>query len=375
MDRHNGSTWPAGLHGFLEQHADSLDQDSLHAAAVLPALAASGLLRRGVPVAEGGDGSRTIDAVEAIAAVAEHSLAAAFVFWGHRATTEYLLQSPNHGLRERWLPSLLEGKWAGATGLSNAMKFLSGIESLQVQATSLDTPGTEGGQVLDGQVPWATNLRPDGFLLAVAVERRDGGAPFIAALPSDRPGLRRSADLDLIAMRGSNTASVQLTRTPITAQDVIAPDARQWLPRVRPAFLALQCGLSVGFARAALAAARSRSGASRAVLDEPVERTQAAVATAVAGLAEGLASGRFVHQPAALFELRIALAHLALSAAQLELQASGGRAYHRDAPLGFARRWREAAFLPIVTPSLTQLQGELVRRAAMTAPTDAAGVN
>jgi hypothetical protein len=73
----------------------------------------------------------------------------------------------------------------------------------------------------------------------------------------------------------------------------------------------------------------------------------------------GLADGRFLDQPQALFRLRLQLNDIVQQSLQLELHASGGRAYHRDQPLGFARRWREAAFIPIVTPSVTQLQGAL----------------
>ena len=35
--------------------------------------------------------------------------------------------------------------------------------------------------------------------------------------------------------------------------------------------------------------------------------------------------------------------------------------------MAFARRWREAAFLPIVTPSLVQLKTELAKRAWLAA--------
>lgn len=358
---------PDTLQRFLLEHAPALDTDTDQAPTLLPALGASGLLRRGVPLALGGDGGHTTDAMDAIGAVAERSLAAAFVFWGQRAFIEYLLQSHNAALRERWLEPLLQGRHAGATGLSNAMKFLSGIESLQVQATlEPHSSGTERF-LLDGQVPWATNLRPQGFVVAAAVERRDGAAPFIAALPFDRAGLQRSDDLDLIALRGTHTAALRLTRVEVRADDLIAPDARAWLPRVRPAFLGLQCGLSIGLAQASLNAAQQQGGPARSVLGEPIRRTQAELALTVASLKEGLASGRYVADPVPLFEHRIRLAHLALQAVQLELQASGGRAYHRDQPLGFARRWREAAFLPIVTPSLTQLQGELNKRALQAA--------
>ncbi len=354
---------PATLDRFLLEHAASLDADATQAAALLPALGASGLLKRGVPPALGGDGGSTVDAVDAITAVAERSLAAAFVFWGQRAFIEYLLQSPNEALRAQWLPALLDGLVAGATGLSNAMKFLSGIESLQVQATTLARDPSPARFLLDGQVPWATNLRPQGFLVAVAVERRDGGAPLVAAVPHDRAGLRRSEDLDLIGLRGTHTAALRLTRVDLGQEDVLAPDARQWLPRVRPAFLGLQCALAIGMAHAALDAAQQHGAAARQVLDAPLRRTRADLDLDKAALREGLSTDRYATDPVPLFELRIRLVHLALQAVQLELQACGGRAYHRDQPIGFARRWREAAFLPIVTPSLTQLQSELDQRA------------
>lgn len=351
---------PAPLDRFLTTHADALDTEHTTSPALLQALAAAGQFHKGVPTALGGDGSPTGEALDAIAAVAERSLAAAFVFWGQRACIEYLLQSPNQGLRDRWLPGLLAGVVAGATGLSNAMKFLSGLEPLQIAAR----PAAHGW-TLDGQVPWATNLRPGHFLVAAAVDRADGGGPFIAAIPHDRAGLARSGDLDLIALRGTHTAALQLHGLPLDDADVIAPDATAWLPRVRPAFLALQCGLSIGLARAGLHAADTLGSGARPVLATPIAAAREALDAAVAALHAGLADGRFVGQPVPLFHLRIQLAELALDAVQLELQASGGRAYHRDQPLGFARRWREAAFVPIVTPSLTQLRGELAKRAAL----------
>jgi len=332
---------------WLDANAEALDADGALAPEVVPRLAAAGLFRLGVPKALGGLGGDVRDAVEAIAEVAGHSLAAAFTFWGQRAFIEYLLQSPNEGLRERWLDALLDGSQAGATGLSNAMKFLGGIESLQITATP------EGDDWrLDGTVPWCTNLRPQGFAAAVAV------------LKAGQPGVERIADLDLIALRGSNTASLRIKGARLEAADVIHEEANRFLPAVRPDFLGLQCGLSIGLARAALDTAAQRGGAGRSVLDAPIAEQREALASVVDGLYQGLADGRFRTWPEALFRARLALADIAQAAVQLELQASGGRGYHRDQPLTFARRWREAAFIPIVTPSVTQLQGELAKRAA-----------
>lgn len=133
-------TLPAPLDQFLIEHAEALDTGATQAAALLPMLGAAGLLRRGVPTRLGGDGSHTVDALDAIAAVSQRSLAAGFVFWGQRAFIEYLLQSDNEALGQRWLPELLSGQFAGATGLSNAMKFLSGIEPLQVRSLTVQPP-------------------------------------------------------------------------------------------------------------------------------------------------------------------------------------------------------------------------------------------
>ncbi len=350
---------PPALDDWLQPRAESLDSSDQHAVELLPRLADAGLLREGLPQALGGRGTRLSAAVLAIAAVAERSLAAAFVFWGQRAFIEYLAQADTPALRERWLPALLAGEHAGATGLSNAMKHLSGLEALGLQAHAAG-PGLR----IEGRVPWATNLRPTGFLLAVAVARTDGGMPFVAVLPHDRAGLTRSDDLDLIALRGTHTAAVQVQNLSLQPDDVIAADARQWLPRVRPAFLGLQCALSIGVARAALAAAQQRGADSKSILGDDIAATSQALADTSAALLTGIDDGRFAAAPVALFELRIRLAELAQQAVQLELLASGGRAYHRDPAHGFGRRWREAAFLPIVTPSLTQLRGELLKRRA-----------
>ncbi|CAB3629577.1 acyl-CoA dehydrogenase family protein [Achromobacter pestifer] len=364
-----GWTLPSGLASWLEQHADALDDGSLDAATVLPQLADAGVFRIGVPQALGGlPGTDIGDAIEAVSQVAERSVASAFVAWGQRVFIEYLLRSPNTALADAWMAPLLSGQQAGATALSNAMKFLSGIESLQIGARE------EGGQwVLDGRMPWVTNLRVQGFLVAAAVTAPDG-TPAVVALPHDIAGLVRSPDLSLLALQSSNTAALEVQSVRIGPEWLIHPDARQYLPQARPAFAGLQCGLSIGLARRALqAAAQSGQGqASRGILGQPLEALRVQVDKLGASLIAGVRSERFVAEPWALFELRIALAEAANQAVQLELQASGGAAYLKPAGAGFARRWREAAFLPIVTPSLVQLKTELAKRQARLAAEAAA---
>jgi alkylation response protein AidB-like acyl-CoA dehydrogenase len=352
---------PALSH-WLDTHAQALDQGNGDPQQVLAQLASAEVLRVGISPALGGSGGNLADAVEVLAEVASHSLAAAFVFWGQRAFIEYLLQSPNTVLREGLLPSLLIGELAGATGLSNAMKFLSGIEALQVRARLKDN-----GWTLNGRLHWVTNLRKSGFVVAAAIDDEDGGAPFILAIPDALAGVQRSADLQLMGLQSSNTAALDLERVEVDRDWLLHEDARVFLPAVRPAFLGLQCGLAIGLARRALLEVEAHLQDGRSILREPLQEQRERLERTVGELKKGLLDGRFLTQPAALFRVRIALAESAANAVQLELQASGGKAYLSEHGSGFARRWRESAFVPIVTPSLVQLRAELQRQERETA--------
>lgn len=349
-----GAALPADLAGWLAASAEGIDRGDIPAAAVLPRLAAAGLTRLAVPAALGGDGAGPAEAVQAVAAVAQHSLAAAFMLWGHRCYAEFLVRTPNAGLRAAQLPAILAGERAGASALSNVMKHLAGLEPLQVTARS------EGGDiVINGKLPWVTNLRKDGFWVAAAADPVGGGPAIIVSLAHDDPGLVRSDDLALMGMRSSDTAAVTLTEVRIPAGRIIAQNAQDWLPGVRPLFIALQCGMTIGLSRRALAEARKCSGAGRAVLGSSIEETAQRIDRAEAQVLAGIGSGSFAADTAPLFRLRIELAELAQEAVSLELQAGGGRNFLEGSGRDFARRWREAAFVPLITPSLVQLRSVL----------------
>jgi alkylation response protein AidB-like acyl-CoA dehydrogenase len=341
---------------WIGDTTDGLDTGVESPSTVLPRLAGAGLTAAGVPRAAGGGGGDVVDGVTAIAATAEKSLTAALVLWAQRTYIEYLLQSPNRQIGERLLPGLLSGRLAGATALSNAMKFLAGLEPLQIAARQ------EGNAlVLDGKMPWVTNLRTEGFHVAAAVDRADGGPAFIASLADDDEGLERSVDHSLLGLRSSNTAAVRVSDVRISAERILCDNAAEWLPLVRPAFTGLQCGMSIGLARRSLDETGKNIGTGRNVLAEPLIDTGRRLDRAEARLFDGLRSREFEVDAVTLFQLRIILAEIMAEAVSLELQATGGRAYLAGHGKDFARRWREAAFIPLITPSLTQLKAAIVQ--------------
>ncbi|CAM2169331.1 Acyl-CoA dehydrogenase [Burkholderia cepacia] len=340
---------------WLEANADALDVDPSRAADMLPQLVRARTVAVGVPEVMGGTGGTIADAIDTVAAVAQRSLTAAFVLWGHRTFIEYVLQSDNDALRARWLTPLLDGEVAGATGLSNAMKYLSDIEPLQMHAAR-----SGNAFVLNGSLPWITNLRREGFIAAAAFDHDDGAPPSVFAIPHDARGVERSDDLDLIGLRASNTAALRVSDTVLDESYRLAADAPAWLARVRPAFLGLQCGMSIGLARRALLATLDASAPSRASLGAEIRELETTLADQAAQLKRGVLDGTFFHSPATMFELRIALVETVSQAVSLEVQATGGRGYLRGQS-GSARRVREASFIPIVTPSLVQLKSQLAR--------------
>lgn len=344
------------LTAWLDEHADALDGGAADPESIVARLAEAGLFSIGVPNALGGSGGTTSDAMLAIASVAERSLTAAFVFWGQRTFIEYLLHSPNVALRDELLRPLLRAELGGATGLSNAMKFLAGIEDLQVSARA-----ERGQQRLSGRLPWVTNLRKSGYVVACAVDHGPERSASVFAVPHDAPGLTRSRDLELIGLRASDTAALVFDDVVLSDKFCLHADGPLFLRSVRPAFLAMQCGLALGLTKSALDHARGACRSERGELPRSIDEAELELAQIVRALCDGLTQGSFRRDAVPLFELRLRLIDLALASVALELSARGGKAYLRDGAQGFARRWNEAAFLPIVTPSSVQLRRELAR--------------
>ncbi len=340
------------LREALRSSAHAMNEGTGSAEGAIRLLAEARYLHRGVPEELGGEGGTLWDAVQAIAEVAQYCLTSAFVFWCQRVFAEYLLHSPNAGLRESLLPGVLSGETAGATGLSNAMKHLAGLEPLRIHAV-LDHDSV----TLDGFLPWASNLRPGRFVIAVAAQMDENRA-VVAAVPAQADGVQRGEDLQLLGLQSSQTATVTLKSVRLDRSWLLSEDAHTYLPCVRPSFLLLQCGLGMGLARAALdqafAGVQKARGVLSARLDALCARQQAlAEETRRMALRPVQSQGQLRR----LFEVRIDWMRLAVEAVHLELEAAGGAGFLASSDT--ARRLREVAFLPVVTPSLTQLEMQL----------------
>ncbi len=317
--------------------------------------AQEGWLGFGIPVELGGRGRDLEPMVEVIALAARSCFASAFSLWSQRMLAAYLAASDSEFLRREILPAVLRGARFGSTGLANAMRHAAGLESL---ALRVRRQGREF--VLTGRLPWASNLVPGSFIVAVAAADGDGQGIFLA-VPAETLGLVREADFSLLALDATSTTALQFTDARVPDQWLLSDEFRTFVGRIRPDFLLLQCGFCWGLAEAALLAAGSaRDRLAREVLGGELE----AARRSLVDLAQRIRQLSRTQQWTSialrsLLQARLDIATLSVQATSLELAVTGGAAYRKDSPT--ARRLREAAFLPIQAPTVAQLRWELAR--------------
>lgn len=340
---------------WLDDHAEVLDKESGPVAdSLLEKIAEQGIFGLAVPEENGGKGGSVTEVIDALTELASHSLTAAFAAWGHRTFIENILSSANTFAKENWLADLLTGKLAGATGLSNAVKFLSKVEELNVNIIEED-----GKFYLKGRLPWVTDVRADNFvtIFAAGFEDEPNRQPLILTVPSTAENLSRSEDLEFISLQGANTAALTFNKVPLNPDWILSDNATEFLAQTRPEFLGYQFGLAFGLAEKSLSEVEASLGGNRQVLASEWQATKDSLEKIRRNLYKGLTDkGYFVANPRELFQLRIDIVDVVASSLLLELQATGGRGYFKNSTSDFARRWNEGAFLPIVSPSAVQLR-------------------
>jgi alkylation response protein AidB-like acyl-CoA dehydrogenase len=159
----------------------------------------------------------------------------------------------------------------------------------------------------------------------------------------------------LLALDATASGGIRLDHVHVPADAVYEEPLAAFVARVRRPFLALQTAFCLGLARAALATVDAGlvglgrefadDAASLAATRDDVERR----------LLES--ADRNDVPMAAFVRLRLDAAILAREAVRVEAAVIGGRGYVGSSPTG--RRLREAAFLPVQSPTEGQLRWEL----------------
>ncbi|MDW8059160.1 MAG: acyl-CoA dehydrogenase [Thermomicrobium sp.] len=338
----------------LEERASRVDRGEVPAQAVIEELAAQRLLppvERSVSVVPA-----PIDLVRAgalLATVAWFDLASAFSLWCHVVTMVYLaFGEPGSPLREQVLPELERGERFGSTALATALGHVQTGRPLPVAAH-------ERGDavVLDGIIPWASNLT--GRFLVVAPARAERGT-LVVAVRGELPGIQVEPYPRLLALQATASSALRFAGVVVPRDGIVARDVRAFLRAVQPAFLGLQASFCLGLAARALHEAETNVRSVNEVFRPELERARLELEQLTVALRRLLREASMPvdrEQRCRALTVRLAAMRLAGTAVALEAKVKGGQAYRADSPT--ARRLREAAFLPIQTPTEGQLLWEL----------------
>jgi alkylation response protein AidB-like acyl-CoA dehydrogenase len=356
--------------GALAELAEDIDRRGLYPKSILLKLGSAGAF-----AAHLGSGTQADygTAIRAIAEVSSVCGATGFMMWCQDVCGVYMEQSGNPALMGAALADHAAGRTLGATGMSNPMKTFAGIEPMLLRARR----GEGGSYVLNGGLPWVSNLGPDHYFGAVAsVEGSEaaGGGPheIMFMVRCDAPGVELRHCPSFSAMEGTNTYAVRLTDTVVGPAQMIADPVRPFIGRIRAAFILLQCGMGLGVAQGAIDsmwAVERQLGHVNEFLDDRPDALQDEL-DALHERTMRLARTPFCSEREFLIDVLDARAHaseLALRSAQSALLHQGARGYLMSSAV--QRRVRESHFVAIVTPAIKHLRKEIARLSADVVPT------
>jgi alkylation response protein AidB-like acyl-CoA dehydrogenase len=307
----------------------------------LERLAALGLLSLGLE-----DGRHLDGQVAVVSALANRSMSVAFSVWAHRMVLEYVHVSGRHnGL----LSALKKTDLIGSTAMASALRATLGLERVGLTAV----PETNG-YLVRGRIPWASNLHANRTLIVAAAEKRDG-SHVVLGLLLDGKKVSASSAPPLLALQATASTGVVVEDAEVPAERVISEDLETFLARVRPIFMLLQAAFAIGLGETALAALDVPLHGADTVLeadrDRLTDRHSRLVDTTIAALTGPGIEARD------LLAYRLEASEFAQAAVAAEARKEGGRGF--VASSATARRIREAAFLPIQSPTESQLRWEL----------------
>lgn len=320
--------------------AAALDAQRTDVRSDLAALGAAGLFDLGF------DGDLT-DMVRVIDTVSAHSLAVGFAAWAHRMSLQYVHHCAE--VRAEHFGALAGGTRIGVTAMAAALKHVAGLAQLPIIAEP-----DAGGLSLSGPIHWASNVFPGALVIAPA--RTVTGATYVVALDADTAGVTVDPAPALMALGATASTSLRLDRVRVSPDRVISTELPEFVARIRPTFLLLQTAFCVGVTRAALDGARDSRDGSATQFQAGLSETRGRAALLREQLYR-LAGDPTAASSAELIRLRLDAATTAVDATRLEITLAGGAGYAVGSAAN--RRFREAAFLPIQSPSEGQLRWEL----------------
>jgi alkylation response protein AidB-like acyl-CoA dehydrogenase len=331
----------------------------------LRALGRAGGFRGAVDAEFGGNELGLKHVIQVMEEVSKECMSSGFLVWCQTACARYIQLSDNAWVKKEFLPRIAAGELLVGTGLSNTIKSCDNIEEYRLSAKRVD-----GGYIVNGVLPWVSNLGPDHyFATGCPVRNEDGsndGLVFIL-VDCQQAGFKLVDCAHFIGLDGTRTLACQFKEVFIPDNMVLAqPDeSAAYVKRIKPGMILAQMGMGLGLIDACgkLMAQSNRTLAHvNQYLDDQFEDIESALEegrAATYALADEVQQGPVADRTLDILKLRLAGGELSVRAAHAAMLHQGAKGYLvRNAA---QRRLREAYFVAIVTPATKHLRREIVR--------------
>lgn len=328
----------------------------------LRALGKIGGFRGAVEPAFGGNGLGMRHVVRVMEEVAKECLSSAFLVWCQTACARYIQMSGNDWVKQQYLPRIAAGELLAGTGLSNTVKSCDTIEDFRLSAKRV-----EGGYVINGVLPWVSNLgQGHVFATGCPVVGADGKLVFVL-VDCCQEGFKLVDCAHFVALDGTRTLACQFKESFVPDSMVLAhpSESEAYVKRIKPGMIHAQMGMGLGLIDACCKLMHQSNKSLAHVnqyLDDQVEEIEEILSgarQAVYDIADELSEGAASERTLDILKLRLAGGELSLRAANAAMLHQGAKGYLVRNPA--QRRLREAYFIAIVTPATKHLRREIAR--------------
>ena len=302
---------------------------------------------------------QALKSVQAMAAVSETCLSTGFCVWCHDACGWYLENTHNTGLRDKYLSDISIAGTMGATGLSNPMKHLSGIEDMKLTGKRINN-----GYIVNGTLPWISNIGDDHVFGAVFQVNDNPDHKVMGLFHCEDHDLLMNDHMKHMSMDGTGTYSIRFKDAVIPDDMILADPAPAFMKEIRPGFIYLQMGMGIGLVRGCakvMEKQRDRLGHINQYLPYQPEYFYDKADELEGRLVnlEGDILGGDKDYFREILKARIDASHLSLKAAETAMLHCGARGFIDSAEAN--RKVRESYFVAIVTPATKHLYKEIAR--------------
>jgi alkylation response protein AidB-like acyl-CoA dehydrogenase len=313
----------------LAAQADHADAQRTWPAAAWQVLQEVGALRWAIPEAHGGLGLSPWELLEGYEQLTRGCVTTCFLLTQRDAAVRRILASNNETLRRELLPPLARGERFATVGIAQL------TTSRQHTAPAMRARLDDNQLVLDGMMPWVSGAVQADHLVTGGTLA--DGRQVLTVLPTDLPGVHVQPPLELMAVQGSCTATVECKHVVVGREWLLAGPSERIMAGDGTGGLATSC-LALGLAGAAVEFLSSEATARPELqgIAQRLARTRDELWQTLRQQAEAGGS------PEAMFRLRARANLCVLRATQAALTASKGAGFVRPHP---AQRWaRQALF-------------------------------